>query len=181
MSETFKLVVGLKKKEFTVHKKTLITTSDFFKACCDGHDWKESNTKTIELPEEDPEAVSTYLSFLYTGELVVTKDALPTSAETSSKEERWQMWIDHYWPLFGLAFLSDKFGDAALNNAVMDAMIHVVSITGQYLAGNGIRFLYSRLPSSSPVSRFVRDAYKAYAGPEVIRTKTNYQPNSCTI
>ena len=62
-SATVKLVVGKEKRAFLVHHD-LLTTSKFFKACLDSG-FREGETGTITLEEDDPDAIETFVKWLY--------------------------------------------------------------------------------------------------------------------
>ncbi|KAL8960478.1 MAG: hypothetical protein Q9183_005458 [Haloplaca sp. 2 TL-2023] len=51
--------------EFPVHRVVLCTASKFFAAACDGP-YKEAQNATIDLSEDDPQALKRMLRFLYT-------------------------------------------------------------------------------------------------------------------
>ncbi|KAI5212715.1 hypothetical protein AUEXF2481DRAFT_31217 [Aureobasidium subglaciale EXF-2481] len=62
------LVVGAKKKSYTLHKDLLIFYSDFFRAALYGS-FKEAEEQRVELPEVDEEVFETFQLWLYTRRL----------------------------------------------------------------------------------------------------------------
>ncbi|RKK74649.1 hypothetical protein BFJ69_g8365 [Fusarium oxysporum] len=58
------LVISCGKDQYRVHKAIICPRSHFFKAACDGK-FKEAQTGTIDLPDEDPVAVRMMIEYLY--------------------------------------------------------------------------------------------------------------------
>lgn len=101
-------------------KAFLTKSSDFSKACCNG-EWKESQTKTIELPETEADTFSIYDQWLCTGALVVCeRDQEKLAIDPENVQERRAVVREFYGPLVSLAVFADTFGDVALSNAVTD-------------------------------------------------------------
>jgi len=69
-NEIVTLYVGLACKKFTVHKALLCESSDFFKKGFMGG-FKEAQEKEMSLPEDNPEAFSLFLDWLYTHTLPI--------------------------------------------------------------------------------------------------------------
>lgn len=157
LSEEMTVLVGEEEKRFTVPKSFLTKTSDFFYACCNG-EWKESKTKTVKLPEQQPDAFATYLQWLYTGELVLEQSFDDLSRE-SPRDERRQVAHDCNAELISLAFLGDQLAEPGLINAVIDTMIVVFNKCGFLLRKRVVKSLYQDLPENSAVRRLVRDFY----------------------
>ena len=62
-TDVVSLVAGPEKRVFAVHR-AIIEKSTFFMACLD-HSFKESQTKTIQLPEDAPEVMTHVIDHLY--------------------------------------------------------------------------------------------------------------------
>ncbi|KAK5992066.1 hypothetical protein PT974_05463 [Cladobotryum mycophilum] len=60
------LTITCGRKEYHVHKVLLCTRSSFFKRICDGP-FKEGLSNTINLPDDDPEAVDSMMCYIYNG------------------------------------------------------------------------------------------------------------------
>ncbi|KAJ0124218.1 Uncharacterized protein HZ326_31364, partial [Fusarium oxysporum f. sp. albedinis] len=58
------LVISCGKDQYRVHKAIICPRSDFLKAACDG-EFKEAQTGTIDLPDDDPVAVHMMIEYLY--------------------------------------------------------------------------------------------------------------------
>ncbi|PCD23850.1 hypothetical protein BFJ63_vAg11781 [Fusarium oxysporum f. sp. narcissi] len=58
------LVISCGKDQYRVHKAIICPRSDFLKAACDG-EFKEAQTGTIDLPDDDPVAVRMMIEYLY--------------------------------------------------------------------------------------------------------------------
>lgn len=64
--EIAKVLVGTDEKEYTIHKDLLCKSSAFFERALDGH-FSEAQTKTIRLPEDEPDIFNILVDWLYTG------------------------------------------------------------------------------------------------------------------
>ncbi|KAI9832009.1 MAG: hypothetical protein M1819_004553 [Sarea resinae] len=60
------LVIGREQRLFAAHEDVL-SLSPFFKAACRGQ-FLEANTRRVDLPDEEPEAFSCVLEYLYKGD-----------------------------------------------------------------------------------------------------------------
>ncbi|KAF5685941.1 amino acid transport gap1 [Fusarium circinatum] len=58
------LTISCGKDQYRVHKAIICPRSHFFEAACDG-EFKEAQTSTIDLPEDDPTAVNMMIEYLY--------------------------------------------------------------------------------------------------------------------
>lgn len=65
---TVTLVVGSEQKRMLVHSTYLTCDSDFFKAALK-KEWVEGQSHVIKLPEEDPETMAHYMTFVYSDKL----------------------------------------------------------------------------------------------------------------
>jgi hypothetical protein len=63
------LLVGQDEQAMVVHVNHLTRDSEFFAAAMK-KEWVEGQTRVIRLPEEYPDIVAHYLSFLYSGKVV---------------------------------------------------------------------------------------------------------------
>ena len=60
---------------FSVHENLIRASSDFFDKAM-SHDWKESEERSVSLPEEDPKTFQLYLHWLYCKTLPVKSDSI---------------------------------------------------------------------------------------------------------
>ncbi|MCJ1335596.1 hypothetical protein MMC09_000868 [Bachmanniomyces sp. S44760] len=77
-SVTVEIIVGPKEKRFHIHRKVLCQKSSYFKHLLEGG-FKESTQSVLKLPEDDPDAVAAFLSYIYKDNL---DDLDPTSLRT---------------------------------------------------------------------------------------------------
>lgn len=77
---------GWERKKFTAPRGFLIKSSEFLRKYCNGH-WQEVSTRTVKLPEMDPNAFEIYHHWLLTGELTLINEYDPCKAKASSTEE----------------------------------------------------------------------------------------------
>jgi len=85
------LLVTCQSRQFKVHKAILCTQSPFFDAACN-IGLQESSTNVIDLPDDDPDIVSKFFDYLYSGNysdqehvdaVLMSGPARMTSAEVS--------------------------------------------------------------------------------------------------
>ncbi|KAF1950256.1 hypothetical protein CC80DRAFT_496902 [Byssothecium circinans] len=88
-SKILKVIVGKDEAEkvFSVHQDLICSCSDFFKNAMNG-EWKESDTGTIHLTDDDPKVFAKYLQACYTGNFnmgryryIYADDAIPLVTE----------------------------------------------------------------------------------------------------
>lgn len=160
-----------------VHKDYLIKSSAFFQACCDGHDWKESVTKTIELPEQSVEHTSAYVEWLYTGEITVMDD-VPSDALTLPLEERWKTAGQIYIQLGRMAEVADQTCDDVFANALIDEFLRANSRFNVWPGPVTVRELSSRLPETSPFHVLLRDFFISCSNAETLASARSIMPES---
>lgn len=146
-----------------MYKEILTKSSDFFKRCCNGHNWKETKTKEIMLPEDDSEDVATYIAWLTTGELVVDESEDCQGIDLQSAPYKDRNTVARRWhkALCELAVLADKLGDDHFTNAVVDEFLHIIYLCNMVPGEATIAILYERLPSSYPLLRIAVDCIRA--------------------
>ena len=165
---------------FTVHKSILTKTSGFFKACCDGAgQWKETTSRTVELPESDAETFPMYIQRLYTSELVLD-DKIDQKA-LKKKDFNTKLIHEKLWAsLLKLAVLADQINDAEFSNSIVDWMI-LADEKLLMLPNMWIRSIYSDLPDSSPERRLVVDDYMTSAKEGLFQEQKDNLPKDFLI
>jgi hypothetical protein len=100
------------RSEHKVDEKLLRTSSAFFKAAL-SHEWKESQTHTIELPTVEPENFQIYLDWLHTRRVHVS-----TSLDPSPEERQQEMdkLVESY-------VLGDYVQDIDYKDTIMDTIM----------------------------------------------------------
>ncbi|GIJ92550.1 hypothetical protein Asppvi_001828 [Aspergillus pseudoviridinutans] len=75
-------MVGDEQEVFTVHEGLIRASSPFFNNAM-AHDWKESQQRTIHLPDDEPEIFAVYMHWLYRRTLPVfcNEPGLPGTSE----------------------------------------------------------------------------------------------------
>jgi hypothetical protein len=154
--------VGLEPNDakFVAHESFLTARSEFFRRAINGS-WKESDTRVVKLPEDDPEIFALYINYIYTGQLV--------TAQKSNEEFATLDFIDfgkiihaEYHALFCVYVMAEKFVDIATKKAVLAAAIEVTgskSLEGRWEVPTFITIntVYSGTPQKSPARRLVTD------------------------
>ena len=156
LHETVTLLVGPSKEKFTVLKLFLVKSSDFFKACCkEGAAWVESETKTIEMPEEDPKIFSAYLQWLYTQELVIFDGFNIESVKDADLKTTEEAACLAYDRLVQFAMLADRLVDSAFNNEIVNNFISIEQASEFGMSTQTKVDLHSALPENSPIRRLM--------------------------
>ncbi len=110
------LYVGAEKAIYHVHEKLLFDVSPVFKAGFSG-EFAESDTRSMNLSDDDVDAVERMLQWLYTRQLElsdVVSEATPN---------------DCYWELARLNTLADKYDIVALKNIIVDKLFELCRLT----------------------------------------------------
>ena len=108
----------------------------------------------MELPEDNPDIISLYLHFLYTGELAV----LPWPEPEGYKGHEERLNLSH------LFVLAEKLQDTAAKNEIVKAMAESSGILREdecywYPNLGAIEIIYSGTTESSPIRKLMVDMY----------------------
>ncbi|RDW84922.1 hypothetical protein BP6252_02512 [Coleophoma cylindrospora] len=74
-TEAVNIYAGASRKHFLLHKKLLVTQSEYFNKALNGP-FREAEENTIYLKEDDPDAIGILVSWLYAGSIPTTTDYL---------------------------------------------------------------------------------------------------------
>lgn len=86
----------------------MVETSEFFKAACRDGTWRESKSRTITLPEVEPDVFNAYLLWVHRKELPTA----PSDDAFELVEDLVRLWL-----------LADRLADFRLRNTVIDAIV----------------------------------------------------------
>lgn len=155
---TVTLLVGPEKRKLLAHAHYLTKSSEFFKAALN-KEWKEGQTRVVELPEENIVTTTHYLEFVYEGRFC--SSALKDYKEDQVTTE------DSYFELCQLYTFGERVCDASLRNSTIHEMIRLISLRdddGGYWAPdwNSAAEAYQGTTAGSPIRRFVVDVLIAY-------------------
>lgn len=147
-----KVVVGPHdaSRTFFVHEKLVVERAPFFERALNGQ-WKESDDKLVELPDDDPDVFFLYLQLLYT-----TK--LHTRSNEPNKTSR------EYKRLVKLYVLAEKLQDVQTRNIVIEAMI-AKTRDEESFPPSSIHLIYDGTPEGSPLRKLVVDLFTDFALP----------------
>ncbi|KAK3642087.1 hypothetical protein LTR56_010958 [Elasticomyces elasticus] len=113
-SGTVELIIGPAATSITVHEGVLRLRSHFFDAALNKC-WKEGSLGKVVLPEEQPDTITTYIQYLYSGKIYIeetkTRDGLSESDN-----------LPEYPILAELYVFGERVQDTTFKNSVMDAM-----------------------------------------------------------
>jgi hypothetical protein len=163
------LVVGPEEKEMFVHGTYLTDGSDFFKAALK-KEWTEGQTRVIKFPEEDPETMAHFMTFVYHGQLPF-EGVLPQNRNDYAA--RWCILIDLY--VYGERFLYRW-----IQNAVIKEMVHLTrtkSPTGGrwFPTSAMVDRVYRGTPEGSPLRRLIVDAHVIFGKRDWLSKNANAQ------
>lgn len=158
--EVIPVIVGEAEKTFYVHKKVLCDASPFFASALN-KEWLEKEDQAINLPEDRPMTVETYIHWIYSDKLVLSVE------ETKENLFTLQVELAHLYPL------ADKLGDIRLKNSVMDVMTGILDRHNAGPNSDAEELLLASVPPQSPMRKLLVDLYvHSYgigaAGPESI-------------
>jgi hypothetical protein len=113
-------------KDFIAHESFLTSRSEFFRRALNGN-WKEAETRTISLPDDDHRIFDIYMNFVYTGQFITTRKS---QEEHSSLDFRtWcTFMVKEYDDMFCVYVLAEKFQDIATKNTVIAALIEMMHL-----------------------------------------------------
>ena len=152
--DTVVLVVGPEKKSLVAHESHLNLNTDFFKTALK-KEWVEGQTRVINLPGDDTETVTSYLTFTYgSGLPTATLKAVPAGGPGPKS------WIS----LVKLYILGERLLDTSLRNAVIKEIARMSSLADgkgvTYFMGRSISSMcYDGTPTGSPLRRMVVDKH----------------------
>jgi hypothetical protein len=127
--DTITLIVGPEEAKMTVHGAYLTRDSEFFKTALK-KEWVGGQTRTIKLPEEDPETMGHYMTFVY-------EKKLPLDDLRPDKREH----FDARWPiLIDLWLYGERFVNRTIQNAAIKEIFRLTCIECR----NGLRWYPSR-------------------------------------
>lgn len=162
---TVDIVVGAEKEVFSVHEALVGASSSFFDKAM-ASDWKESQQRTIHLPDDESEIFALYVHWLYYGTLPVFCDepGLPGNSE--------------YLNLIKTYVLGDKILDCKFQDAAIDAIVEKCLSKAQdgaswFPVGRGDKVCirqHKRVGSNSRTTRgYVRNLWKKSMAPRLGR------------
>jgi hypothetical protein len=147
--------VGAQQQVFSVHEGLLRASSSFFDKAMAG-DWKESQKRTVHLPDDESAIFSLYVNWLYRGTLPVV------SAEPGSPTDT------EYTNLAKAYVLGDKILDPTFQDTVIDAILEKSQSKGKdgkcwYPHVEVIKYTFNNTNESAPIRKLFVDMYAGYA------------------
>jgi len=158
------LIVGPEQKRMLIHGTYLTRDSDFFKAALK-KEWVEGETRVIKLPEEDPETMAHYLTFVY-------HNKLPFKGITPKKRDdygaRWAILVDLY--VYGERFLCRVIQNAAIKEMIRLTRVRSSDGSAWFPTGTSVERVYAGTPEGSPMRQLMVDMHvirgkKEWLGP----------------
>ena len=144
---SFRVLVGDEKHPvpFSLHAGLARAQSEFIDAAF-RYGWKESEEKTIRLPDHEPEHFQLFLWFIYTRSIFSTK----SGDKELDHDREWARLVDSW--LLGHYLQAADFKDA-----VIDAIIQKVLQSGDWVRQRMYQAVYARTDDRSPLRRLVVD------------------------
>lgn len=131
----------LPQKIFSVHQALIAPRSEFFERAFNGN-WKEAESRLVNLPEDDAITFDLYVQLLYTGQIPIQDDN------------------EEFVKLCKLYVLCEKLQDTDAKNAILQAML--AKIRGSPSRSPGafaINTIYHGTPENSPARNLVLDFF----------------------
>ncbi|KAH8644477.1 hypothetical protein IG631_01941 [Alternaria alternata] len=161
---TFRVGKTSKTKDFIAHESFLTSRSEFFRRAMNGN-WKEAETRIVNLPDDTAKTFACYLNYVYTGQL-------PTTSKTASELKRLTVdkfrrhVDDRYRIIFDVFVLCEKLQDVTTKNAMMEAALATAELRGSdglWLTPpiGVVEAIYNGTPAGSPARRLVTDMWTA--------------------
>ncbi|PSN62885.1 hypothetical protein BS50DRAFT_577772 [Corynespora cassiicola Philippines] len=160
--DTINVRVGLDESQetFKVHEDALCDRSEFFRSAMKP-EWasQRADSRTVDLPEDDPEAFSLYRTWLYTGKLPV----LPEHASGAPSPPGGDPSEESYHVLAYAYVLGERLMDVEFKNAIADA--YVLYARGaapgkrHYPSNEEIRIIYEGTTEACPLRKLLVDIW----------------------
>ncbi|CAI6338471.1 unnamed protein product [Periconia digitata] len=161
------VVVGDEEEQrsFKIHEDVICDRSSFFRSSMKP-EWASmrSDPRTVELPEDSPNAFALYRTWLYSRKLPI----LPTPPTESNIEEdtcRSSLFgnpPEHYHTLAHAYVLGERLLDIQFKNTVMDTyVLFARGATGSryYPTNDHVRIIYDGTTEGSPIRKFLVDIW----------------------
>lgn len=147
--ELVTLYVGANRKKVSIHKKLICNKFDFFDKAFNGG-FKEGSG-IMELPEDDEDAISHLVSWLYTEELLRPEfDELPNREVYPAEITP----IARVKQLVSLVVLADKLCNHEFMNKLMDVIVKANFERNTILVGEGAELMYTATRKDSMARRY---------------------------
>ncbi|KAH6010119.1 hypothetical protein HBI67_171860 [Parastagonospora nodorum] len=160
-------------EEFSVHEGLICPRSEFFCNSVKGP-WKESEERTVNLSENEPDVFRVYLKYLYTGTLAVKNAACGGNDDSS-------IVADEYATLSKLFVLAEKLMDEDGKTAILAA----ISARSQepfsdkilyYPAIDSVQIIYEGTPEHSPARKLLVTLYTNFVTFAFVTEKSDAVP-----
>jgi hypothetical protein len=134
-----KIIVGEGEdiQDFRIHESVLTARSKFFKAAM-GTRWRTAKEKTVNLPEDDPEAFQLYTQLVYTDRIPGMNDDIPNKVDGVEESYESRITLDKcgspnaceadYQMLCRLYVLAEKLMDVKAKNYTMEALYSKIQV-----------------------------------------------------
>jgi hypothetical protein len=150
-AEMVTLLVGPEEHRVVAHKSYLSLHSAFFKAAL-RKEWIEGQTRTVKLPDEQPDVVAQYFDYIY-------GRGLPTASKWYADPAMGRV----YEVLTELFALGERLLDSKIRNAIINEIIKFTTahtMEGVYYPGaRAINNIYDCTTAASPARRLMVELY----------------------
>ncbi|KAF2167902.1 hypothetical protein M409DRAFT_22049 [Zasmidium cellare ATCC 36951] len=148
---TIKAISGDKTETFHVHEEIIKERSEYFRAAFDRR-WKEGKAREIEMQEELPDTIASYLEYIYGGSVSSTSDR-----DNAHRVEVSVRLLRLY--VFGEKIQDDDFCDAVLSMLATRCDEKDSDERRWYPINEAVHLLYAGTPSGSPARSFLVDMH----------------------
>jgi len=152
--ETVILAIGPEQNSLVAHESHLKLNIDFFKTALK-KEWVECQTRIINLPEDDTETITDYLTFTYGSDLPTT--TLKTIPVGGPGHKPWEL-------LARLYVLGERLLNTPLCNAVIKEMVLLASLADDnhdnyFMPTSVSNICYDGTPTGSNLRRLIVDKH----------------------
>lgn len=143
VGENFDHDIRTPASKVTIHEAILRKHSAFFRDELDRH-WLENGSGVVQMPDDEPEDVVTYINWLYT-------KAIPAYTDEEGD----------YLRLARLYVFGERVEDDGFCDAVLSEITKGIDVSRSYPAGHCIEVIYSGTPPGSPARGLLVEVHAA--------------------
>ena len=161
------ILVGSAKTPFNVHMDLLCKASPFFKSAFMGSgNFKETSTKSMKLPEDDPATIDRLVQWIYFGSYPVASDA-----KTKSPNQMKELLDASLMQFATLYVTADKYGITELKNHVLDRLYKLAIQDQNVVTRNEhlIAYIYENTIAGSKLRKLLVD-WHVWLVPQFFKT-----------
>ena len=160
-SNVITIVAGNAEVVFSVHKAIICERSSFFESALKGP-WREKETQTVTLPEQEPALFEVYLESIYTPNTKLLAYVRLHADELVNDDEdnfnrRWKTDQKAMHALIKLYILGDFLGDAKFKDSVIRSIVEGINNDTLETKDAAPRLVFENTRSDSGLQKLFAD------------------------